>query len=130
MQGWGMADPDHAMVFIDNHDNQRGHGGGGSLLTHQDPYQYKLGVAFMLAHDYGFKRLMSSYYFSDTDQGPPGSSPSQDCGGAWACEHRWASIGNMVQFSNAVAGTGVENWQGGSDTLAFSRGNKVEHGAV
>jgi alpha-amylase len=31
-QGWGMADPEHAMVFIDNHDNQRGHGGGGSSL--------------------------------------------------------------------------------------------------
>jgi alpha-amylase len=35
-QGWGMADPEHAMVFLDNHDNQRGHGGGGSsLLTHK-----------------------------------------------------------------------------------------------
>jgi alpha-amylase len=34
-QGWGMADPEHAMVFIDNHDNQRGHGGGGTLLTHK-----------------------------------------------------------------------------------------------
>ena len=31
LQGWGMADPDHAMVFIDNHDNQRGHGGGGKF---------------------------------------------------------------------------------------------------
>jgi hypothetical protein len=24
--------------------------------------------AFMIAHDYGFKRVMSSYYFSNTDQ--------------------------------------------------------------
>eukprot|EP00091_Calanus_sinicus_P000936 TRINITY_DN10901_c0_g1_i3.p1 TRINITY_DN10901_c0_g1~~TRINITY_DN10901_c0_g1_i3.p1 ORF type:complete len:246 (-),score=43.02 TRINITY_DN10901_c0_g1_i3:58-756(-) len=30
----------------------------------------------------------------------------------------------MVQFTNAVAGTGVENWVAGSDMLAFSRGNK------
>ena len=30
-----MSDYDHAAVFIDNHDNQRGHGGGGSLLTHK-----------------------------------------------------------------------------------------------
>ena len=87
-QGWGMADPEHAMVFTDNHDNQRGHGGGGSLLTHQDPWNYKLGVSFMLAHDYGFKRVMSSYYFNDKDQGPPSSSPNSDCGGKWACEHR------------------------------------------
>merc|ERR1712123_91200 len=121
-QGWGMADPEHAMVFIDNHDNQRG--GGGSLLTHTDPWNYKIGVSFMLAHDYGFKRVMSSYYFTDKDQGPPSTSPNSDCGGKWACEHRWASIGNMVQFTNAVAGTGVENWVSGSDMVAFSRGNK------
>ena len=30
-----MSDYDHAAVFIDNHDNQRGHGGGGNLLTHK-----------------------------------------------------------------------------------------------
>ena len=34
----------------------------------QEPYNYKLGTAFMLAHDYGFKRVMSSYYFTDKDQ--------------------------------------------------------------
>ena len=85
-----MADPEHAMVFIDNHDNQRGHGGGGNLLTHEDPWNYKIGSSFMLAHDYGFKRVMSSYYFhGDTDAGPPSSSPHSDCGGAWACEHRY-----------------------------------------
>lgn len=27
--GWGMTDPDKAFVFVDNHDNQRGHGGAG-----------------------------------------------------------------------------------------------------
>ncbi|MCL4141012.1 UNVERIFIED_CONTAM: hypothetical protein GTU68_028959, partial [Idotea baltica] len=34
--GWGMADPDKAFVFVDNHDNQRGHGGGGkcTVLKH------------------------------------------------------------------------------------------------
>jgi len=124
-QGWGMADPDHAMVFIDNHDNQRGHGGGGSLLTHEDPWNYKIGSSFMLAHDYGFKRVMSSYYYNgDTDAGAPNDHPHTDCGGGFACEHRWASIGNMIQFTNAVYGTDVGNWVGGSDMLAFSRGNK------
>ena len=29
--GWGMADPDKAFVFVDNHDNQRGHGGAGEI---------------------------------------------------------------------------------------------------
>ena len=33
-------------------------------------------------------------------------------------------IGNMIQFTNAVYGTDVGNWVGGSDMLAFSRGNK------
>lgn len=32
-QGWGMSDYDHAFVFVDNHDNQRGHGGGGNILV-------------------------------------------------------------------------------------------------
>jgi alpha-amylase len=27
--GWGMARSDRAFIFTDNHDNQRGHGGGG-----------------------------------------------------------------------------------------------------
>ena len=35
----------------------------------------------------------------------------------------------MVQFTNAVAGTGVENWVAGSDMIAFSRGNKGFYGA-
>ena len=27
--GWGMSRSDRAFIFVDNHDNQRGHGGGG-----------------------------------------------------------------------------------------------------
>ena len=70
VQGWGMVDGMHAVVFVDNHDNQvisgismitimtmivkqRGHGGGGGVLTasnqiqgnpafHND-WQYKVG---------------------------------------------------------------------------------------
>lgn len=34
---WGMLSDEHALVFVDNHDNQRGHGGGGSILTHKNP---------------------------------------------------------------------------------------------
>merc|ERR1712020_7637 len=77
---WGMADGMHAVVFVDNHDNQRGHGGAGGVMTacgpdHND-WQYKIGAAFLLGHDYGFKRVMSSYYFDNTDQGPPGAQPA------------------------------------------------------
>jgi len=119
-QGWGMADGLHAVVFVDNHDNQRGHGGAGGVMTASGPghndWQYKVGAAFMLAHEYGWKRVMSSYYFDNSDQGPPGNG--------WVNEHRWSSIANMVKFANAVVGTGVENWQGGYNFLGFSRGNK------
>ena len=96
---WGMADGMHAVVFVDNHDNQRGHGGAGGVMTacgpdHND-WQYKIGAAFLLAHDYGFKRVMSSYYFDNTDQGPPGSQPApfpNACGNGWTCEHRFVSL--------------------------------------
>jgi len=125
--GWGMADGMHAVVFVDNHDNQRGHGGGGGVLTasneidgHND-WQYKVASAFMIAHDYGFKRVMSSYYFQNTDQGPPGGEP---CGNGWTCEHRWATTLNMAKFANSVVGTGVENWQASGTSVGFSRGNK------
>jgi len=128
-QGWGMADGMHAVVFVDNHDNQRGHGGGGGVLVAQDDaWNYKIGTAFLLAHDYGFKRVMSSYHFDNTDQGPPGGRPNSfpdACGNGWTCEHRWSSIMNMVRFANVAVGTGVENWDGGDHYLGFSRGNKA-----
>uniref|UniRef100_A0A8C5LAX4 Alpha-amylase n=1 Tax=Jaculus jaculus TaxID=51337 RepID=A0A8C5LAX4_JACJA len=61
-EGWGLMPSDRALVFIDNHDNQRGHGAGGaSILTFWDARLYKMGVGFMLAHPYGFTRVMSSY---------------------------------------------------------------------
>ena len=71
--GWGMGPPDRAFIFVDNHDNQRGHGGGGDVVTHKYPEDYTFATAFTLAWDYGFTRVMSSYYFEDneTSEGPP-----------------------------------------------------------
>ena len=34
---WNMLPSDKALVFIDNHDNQRGHGGGGNIITYKHP---------------------------------------------------------------------------------------------
>eukprot|EP00095_Tigriopus_kingsejongensis_P008272 snap_masked-scaffold1753_size28935-processed-gene-0.2 protein:Tk08272 transcript:snap_masked-scaffold1753_size28935-processed-gene-0.2-mRNA-1 annotation:"alpha-amylase" len=93
-----------------------------AAFTYKEPFNYKLGVSFMLAHDYGSKRVMSSYFFEDSDQGAPTSAPG--CGEGWVCEHRWNSIGNMVEFANAVNGETVENWVGEADMVAFSRGAK------
>ena len=77
-----------ALVFINNHDNQRGHGGGGHVVSFAEPWELKLLTAFMMAHDYGEPRVMSSYYFNDPDEGPPGSQPNaypQECGNGWVC---------------------------------------------
>lgn len=77
---------------------------------------------------------MSSFAFSNGDQGPPadgsgnllGPNISGDiCSNGWVCEHRWRQIFNMVGFRNAVAGTNVANWwDNGSNQIAFSRGNR------
>ena len=32
---WGMLADNRALVFVDNHDNQRGHGGGGNIITYK-----------------------------------------------------------------------------------------------
>ena len=41
-----MSDPEHAFVFVDNHDNQRGHGGGGSILVCNFPFKYTCTLLF------------------------------------------------------------------------------------
>ena len=40
---WGMLDDEDALVFVDNHDNQRGSGGGGqNIITYKQPKLYKV----------------------------------------------------------------------------------------
>ncbi|KAM6219043.1 alpha-amylase 1B isoform 3-T3 [Rhynchocyon petersi] len=143
-EGWGFMPSDRALVFVDNHDNQRGHGAGGaSILTFWDARLYKMGVGFMLAHPYGFTRVMSSFrwprYFENGRDvndwiGPPNDSgvikrvtinPDTTCGNDWVCEHRWRQIRNMVAFRNVVDGQPFTNWwDNGSNQVAFGRGNK------
>jgi len=74
-----MARSDRAFIFVDNHDNQRGHGGGGmrsildkqylfydffflrcyyfsflgGILTYKDGRDYRQAQAYTLAQDYG-----------------------------------------------------------------------------
>ncbi|KAM4806010.1 pancreatic alpha-amylase-like isoform X2 [Urocitellus parryii] len=143
-EGWGFMPSDRALVFVDNHDNQRGHGAGGaSILTFWDARLYKMAVGFMLAHPYGFTRVMSSYRWhrnfvngKDVNDwiGPPNNNgvtkevtinPDTTCGNDWVCEHRWRQIRNMVTFRNVVDGQPFQNWwDNGSNQVAFGRGNK------
>ncbi|XP_058813375.1 alpha-amylase-like isoform X2 [Topomyia yanbarensis] len=133
---WGFLQSNQALVFVDNHDNQRGHGpGGNDVLTYKNPKAYKMATAFMLAHPYGNPRVMSSFAFDNSDQGPPQDSKGNiispsinrdgSCGKGWICEHRWRQIYNMVGFRNAVAGTQLKGWwDNGNQQIAFCRGNK------
>ncbi|XP_032074411.1 pancreatic alpha-amylase-like [Thamnophis elegans] len=144
-EAWSFMPSDKAVVFVDNHDNQRSHGGGGaSILTFWDSRLYKMGVGFMLAHPYGFTRIMSSFrwprYFQNGEDinswvGPPsyedGSiksvtiNPDTTCGNGWICEHRWRQIRNMVIFRNVVDGQPFTNWwDNNSNQVAFGRGNQ------
>ncbi len=119
-RGW-LASGD-AVVFIDNHDTQRGHS-AGDPINHTDRDLYELATAFMLAWPYGHPKVMSSYAFADGDQGPPDTAT---CAAGWICEHRWPAISSMVAFRNATGGKGpVEHWwSNGNDQIAFSVAGK------
>ena len=124
-QGW--VRPELAVVFVDNHDVQRGHGGANHVLTHREWDVYELANIFMLAWPYGYPMVMSSYRFSDSDQGPPSAQPVDEagnCSAEWVCEHRDPAIAAMVGFRRQTHGQPVTGWtQLSSSAIAFSRGD-------
>lgn len=144
---WNLMAADRAVAFTDNHDKQRGHGGGGNYLTYHNGPTYDLANVFMLAWPYGYPALMSSYAFAkqnhyDTSHGPPydpgtgATSGPWDNGvsapacfdqtrGGWVCEHRFRPIGNMVGFRAATMSSwSVSNWwDNGNNQIAFGRGS-------
>ncbi|XP_053610127.1 alpha-amylase 4N-like isoform X2 [Plodia interpunctella] len=133
---WGLLASSVSLVFIDNHDNQRGHGAGGDILTYKSARAYKGAIAFMMAHPYGQPQLMSSFAFTNTEAGPPMDnsgniiSPAINsdgtCGNGWVCEHRWRQIFQMVQFRNVAGTTGLNDWwDNGGNQIAFCRGGQA-----
>ena len=138
-ESWGLAPSNNAVAFVDNHDKQRGHGGGGTYVTFKDGTLYDLANVFMLAWPYGYPQLMSSYEWDNADQGPPSDSNGNtntiynngpdnppNCFAEWKCEHRWRPIANMVAFHNATASvTSTTNWwDNGGNQIAFGRGDR------
>nr|AVA17420.1 putative Per a 11 isoallergen [Periplaneta americana] len=130
---WNLLDSGDALVFIDNHDNQRG--GNNAILTYKTPKNYRMGISFILAHTYGYPRVMSSFDFETHDQGPPQDSDKNilhvttnedgSCGNGWVCEHRWHSHAAMVRFRNVVRGTEITNWwDNGNHQIGFARGDR------
>lgn len=134
-QGWGMLEPQDAFIFVDNHDNQRGHGAGGDVLTYKKPREYKIAQAITLAQTYGWPRVMSSFAFTNTEEGPPHNddwstknvviNADGSCGNGWVCEHRWRAIAGMAGFAKAANGQPMTNWWSEGNKAAFSRGNKA-----
>jgi alpha-amylase len=126
---WGFMASANAVVFTDNHDNQRGHGGAGNVLTYKDGSLYNLANIYELAWPYGYPQVMSSYDFgTNTDAGPPSAGPSpsgNSCSNGWVCEHRRRSIANMVDFRNYTdSAFSTSNWwSNGNNQISFSRGS-------
>ncbi|TQF70664.1 alpha-amylase [Pseudoalteromonas luteoviolacea] len=129
---WGFMPSYKAVVFTDNHDNQRGHGGAGSIVTFHDGKLYDLANVFMLAFPYGYPKVMSSYEFNgDTDAGGPNVPVHQgntlNCNAQqWQCEHRRPFIAGAMRFRNHTTGNWtVSNWwDNGNNQIAFSRGDQ------
>ncbi|KAG8714253.1 hypothetical protein FRC09_017824 [Ceratobasidium sp. 395] len=120
-RGWVSATG--ANVFVANHDTER----NGASLTYKSGSTYSLAHVFMLAYPYGTPTVLSSYTFSNNDDGSP-SSGAGSCSGSggangWQCQHRWAAIAGMVKWRNGVSGT-VNNWVSGTNQqIAFGRGS-------
>lgn len=110
-EAWSFLPSEDALIFVDNHDNQRS--GGDEILTYKKPKNYKMAQIFSLAFPFGHKRIMSSFAFTSSDQGPPADkngdllSPivNGNCGNGFVCEHRWREIFSMVKFENVVEGS-------------------------
>jgi alpha-amylase len=124
---WGYLPSHSAIAFVDNHDNQRGHGSGDPLTSRERPL-YELALVFMLAWPYGYPQVMSSYAFTGGNDGPPAGSSLETSGTAcapgWICEHRWPRVAAMVAFRNATTGTFAVTdwWSDGDRRIAFGRG--------
>lgn len=129
----GFVRYDKALIFLENHDNERpGHGGGGNVMKYSDGKRYELAAIYMLGYNFGYPKVMSSYDIRNGEHGPPSFSPysagSIKCGfnDEWKCQHRWTPIANMVRF-RLVAGNEVvtNKVKINTNAFAFGRGNKA-----
>ncbi len=146
--GSGMLPSALAVVFTDNHDNQRGHGAGGAcVVDYKDGAVYNLANIFALAHPLGYPQVMSSYAWTDENAGPPtvngtsgsagatlnvyaagqvaGEIPANCVGTKWICEHRRTAIANLVEFRQVTADQPLTSWATiSANQIAFGRGSK------
>uniref|UniRef100_A0A0N4ZJ63 Alpha-amylase n=1 Tax=Parastrongyloides trichosuri TaxID=131310 RepID=A0A0N4ZJ63_PARTI len=135
---YGNYEDNEILAFVENHDNERD--SNPYVATYKDGDNYKRAVSFMLAWPYGLPRVMSSYYFTDHDQGPPNSgsgnnyattSPTFDSStdtcqqsSGWVCQHRWQEIRKMTLFRKSTNKAAVSNIVTANNIIAFARTNK------
>lgn len=135
---WSFVKDEDALVFVDNHDNQRHEADDGKTLVYRDGKKYRMATAWALAHPYGNVRIMSSFDFpkGSNDMGPPHDeqhnimSPTihenGTCGNGWVCEHRWTTTLNMVNFRIVARRAKISMWHDNNNShVAFSRGNRT-----
>ncbi|RXN12673.1 pancreatic alpha-amylase-like isoform X2 [Labeo rohita] len=132
-EDWGFMPSDKALVFADNHENQRGRGvGGASIVTSQ---ALQNGCSLYVGPPIWISQSNVQQQDQNDWQGPPSNSdgstkpvpinPDSTCGDGWVCEHRWCQIKNMVAFRNVVNGQAFSNWwDNGSNQISFSHGSK------
>ncbi len=111
-EGRAMHVPaDQAVVFVDNHDTERGEAG----VTGRDGDLYVLANVLLLADDFGTPVVYSGYAFDDRDAGAPtgadGRVVADPCtpgehpdaaAGERTCTHAWAEVAGMLDFRRAV----------------------------
>ncbi|CAE6435393.1 unnamed protein product, partial [Rhizoctonia solani] len=124
LESRGWVTSEKANVFVSNHDTERT---DGASLNYKSGSIYTLAQVFMLAYPYGTPTVLSSYTFSNRDEGSPsnGAGTCSGSGGAsgWQCQHRWTAIAGMVKWHNGVTGS-INNWVSGTNQqIAFGRGS-------
>jgi len=155
----GWVPGNQANVFVTNHDTERvrcfgsmtwrmfkrrRNQSGASLNINSPSNTYILATIFSLAHPYGTPTVLSSYSYSNADDGAPngglvllviyvmrikhlnlgyGTCSGTGGSGGWLCQHRYVAISGMVGFRNNVTSAGMSNWVSPqSDRIAFGRG--------
>lgn len=98
-----------ALVFIDNHDTERGE----AAVTYRDGGRYLIANALMLADDFGTPVVYSGYAFSDRDEGAPqqanGTVTGWTCAGITGpraeyaegegvCTEAWTAIAGLLEL--------------------------------
>jgi alpha-amylase len=131
-QDSGLLPGDKELVFVENHDTERGGDigcGSGCTLSYKDGATNTLANEFMLAWNHGRPQVYAGFAFTNSDDSPPsdasGLVTDTDCSTGWVCVDRFTGVANMVGWHNYVGKAPVANWTDDAvNLIAFSRGNR------